>query len=272
MKKLILFALFTSAILCAKDLWNGVDYNQNSDEQKAAAKKTLSMLDLAGNEKVLDIGCGDGYLTSLIAEKVSEATGIDLSASMIAFAEEHYPNARFRVLNALNLDYENQFDLVTSFTTLHWIPDQLQVLQGIERALREGGKLIVDMPTALPKPMMQAVQEKMGNSKWSRHFEDFSPGWRFFTAVEYEELLEAAHLQVCKIVQIPVPHTFESKKAFVGFLKQWFPYLRPLPEGLKLPFLEEVVDRYLELAPPEQPGHPRFVVNRLRVEATKINY
>ncbi len=269
MKKFLLLALLSSAVLFSEDLWNGVDYNLNSDEQKAAAQKTLSTLVFSGDEKVLDIGCGDGYLTSLIAEHVLDATGIDLSPSMVDFAADRYHNAHFRVLNALELDYEGQFDLVTSFTTLHWIPDQLAVLKGIERALREGGKMIVDMPTALPKPMLQAVQEKMASQKWSSYFEDFSPGWRFFSATEYEELLSEAHLQPLKIVQVPVPHTFPSKQAFMGFLKQWFPYLRPLPQAQKLVFLEEVVDRYLELMPPETPDHPRFIVNRLRVEAVK---
>lgn len=269
MKKFFLLVLLSSTVLFGDDLWNGVDYNLNSDEQKAAAKKTLSTLTLSGDEKVLDIGCGDGYLTSLIAEHVSDATGIDLSPSMIDFASDHYKNAHFRVLNAIDLDYDSQFDLVTSFTTLHWIPDQLAVLKGIERALREGGKMIVDMPTSLPKPMLQAVQERMASQKWSAYFEDFSPGWRFFSAGEYEELLEEAHLQPSKIVQIPVPHIFPSKQAFMGFLKQWFPYLRPLPQDQKLVFLEEVVDRYLELMPPEKTGHPLFIVNRLRVEATK---
>lgn len=270
-KKILCLSLLISIFAFGNDKWNGADYNKHSEEQKAAAKRTLSTLNFSGDEKVLDIGCGDGYLTSLIAGQVLDAVGIDLSPSMVAFAEGEFggDHLQFRVLDARLLDYENQFDLITSFTTLHWVPEQLTVLRGIERALCEGGKMIIDMPTALPKPMHQAVVEKMALKQWSSYFEDFVPGWRFFSATEYEALLDQTNLQAEKILQIPVPFTFPSKQAFIGFLKQWFPYLTPLPEDLKLVFLEQVVDRYLELMPPAELGRPEFIVNRLHVEATK---
>jgi trans-aconitate methyltransferase len=270
-KSILRISLLISIFAFGEDSWNGADYNKHSEEQKAAAKKTLSTLNFSGDEKVLDIGCGDGYLTSLIAAEVLDAVGIDLSPSMVTFAEGQFgaDHLHFRVLDARLLDYENQFDLITSFTTLHWVPEQLTVLRGIERALCEGGKMIIDMPTALPKPMLQAVEEKIVQKQWCSYFEDFVPGWRFFNATEYEELLNQTNLQPEKIMQIPVPFTFPSKQAFIGFLKQWFPYLIPLPEDQKLVFLEQVVDRYLELMPPTEPGRPSFIVNRLHVEATK---
>jgi trans-aconitate 2-methyltransferase len=270
-KKNIVLSLLISIFAFANDPWNGAEYNKNSEEQKAAAKRTLSTLNFSGDEKVLDIGCGDGYLTSLIAGQVSDVVGIDLSPSMIMFAEGQYgdDHLHFRVLDARLLDYENQFDLITSFTTLQWVPEQLTVLQGIEKALCSGGKMIIDMPTALPKPMLQAVEEKMALKQWNSYFEEFVPGWRFFTANEYEGLLDQTTLQAEMIVQTPVPFTFPSKQAFMSFLKQFLPYLRPLPEDQKMLFLEQVVDRYLELMPPTEPGRPTFIVNRLHVEAMK---
>lgn len=272
MKKLLSLSLLISIFAFGNDKWNGADYNKHSEEQKAAAKRTLSSLNFSGDEKVLDIGCGDGYLTSLIAGQVSEAVGIDLSPSMVEFAATEFggDHLQFRVLDARLLDYENKFDLITSFTTLHWVPEQLTVLKGIERALCAGGKMIIDMPTALPKPMLQAVEEKMVQKRWCSYFEDFVPGWRFFTAAEYEVLLDQTNLQAEMIVQVPVPFTFPTKQAFLGVLKQWFPYLIPLPEDQKLVFLEQVVDRYLELMPPAEQGRPQFIVNRLHVEATKL--
>ncbi len=257
-----------------KDGWNGADYNKNSEEQKAAAKKNLETMAFSGNEKILDIGCGDGYLTSLIRDQVPDGsvTGIDLSPSMIAFASDRFKkdHLSFRVLDARQLDYNGQFDLVTSFTTLHWIPDQLEVLQGIEMGLKSGGKMIADMPTALPKPMFQAVEEIMAKQEWSSYFFDFSPGWKFFTVQEYQELLDESGLEPTKIALVEVPHTFPTKGAFIGFLKQWFPYLSPLPNEKKGAFLEQVVNRYLELLPPDAQGRPQFIVNRMRVEASKL--
>jgi len=279
MKNFLFFSVLFGVVSFAfaqdsKDLWSGSDYNKNSEEQRAAARQTLDTLALAGYEKVLDIGCGDGYLTSLIVNQVPEGsvTGIDLSPSMISFASEQFKknSLSFRVLDARSLDYENQFDLVVSFTTLHWIPEQLVVLKGIERSLKSSGKMIVDIPSALPKQMIQAVEETMAKKEWAPFFYQFSPGWRFFTADEYQELLDESGLQASKILQVEVPHLFPTRSAFIGFLKQWFPYLRPLPEAKKGAFLEQVVHRYLELFSPDKEGRPRFVVNRLRIEATKL--
>lgn len=272
MKKLVV-SLALSVFAFAADPWSGADYNKHSAEQKAAAEKTLQTLSLSGDEQILDIGCGDGYLTSRMGDQVPDGlvVGLDLSPSMISFASSQFARTgvEFRALDARRLDYENRFDLVTSFTTLHWIPEQSEVLERIQKALRPSGRLIADMPTCLPAPLEQAVNETMQKGAWSSHFDGFSPGWRFFSAQEYEELLYQAHLEPSKIQQIVVPHTFPSRQAFMGFLKQWFPYLRPLPEEQKMVFLGQVVDRYLELFPPDNEGRPVFEVSRLRIEACK---
>lgn len=61
--------------------------------------------------------------------------GIDLSESMVAFANRrfppvHYPNLQFRWGNATRLAYRCEFDLVVSFASLHWVRDHIAVLKG----------------------------------------------------------------------------------------------------------------------------------------------
>ncbi len=62
---------------------------------------------------------------------------------------------------------------------------------------------------------------------------------------------------------------FPTRAAFQGFLRQWFPYLRPLPADLKDIFLDQLVDSYLNLLPPDEKGQVSFIVTRLEVEARK---
>jgi len=65
--------------------WDSEEYQISSSNQKKWGVELFSKLNLSGNEKVLDIGCGDGEITALIAGKVphDSVIGIDSSRDMI---------------------------------------------------------------------------------------------------------------------------------------------------------------------------------------------
>ena len=80
--------------------WTATEYARISALQRAMADEVLSLLQLRGDERILDVGCGNGRTTSEVASRVPQGTvaGVDASANMIAFANEHYgpsvcPNA-----------------------------------------------------------------------------------------------------------------------------------------------------------------------------------
>jgi SAM-dependent methyltransferase len=72
--------------------WNAPEYARVSELQKAMADEALSLLDLSGTERILDVGCGNGRITAEIAARVpgGSALGVDSSADMIAFASAHF--------------------------------------------------------------------------------------------------------------------------------------------------------------------------------------
>lgn len=276
MNKFVFIFFFFSAILSAHE-WTGSEYHKNSFEQRGAGQRLMGGFSLKGDEAILDLGCGDGFLTSLLAEKVPQGsvTGIDLSPSMVDFASRNFASNHlaFRVLDATKLDYEDRFDLVTSFTALHWIPDQLSVLLGIYRSLKPGGKMIVEMPNRLPLPLEKSVERVVDQDEWRDYFIDFDY-WvdhKYFQVSEYEDLVAESGLKLVRIDQFTETNAFPSRKAFAGFLKQWFPYLRVLPENKKEVFLNEVLEGYFEYLPPDEEGHPLFLVSRLRVQAVRDN-
>jgi trans-aconitate methyltransferase len=87
--------------------WNPAEYAAHSAVQQSWAREILGGLDLAGDERVLDLGCGDGKVTAEIARAVPKGfvLGTDISAEMIAFAQRtfpaaEYPNLRFQVGDA----------------------------------------------------------------------------------------------------------------------------------------------------------------------------
>jgi ubiquinone/menaquinone biosynthesis C-methylase UbiE len=146
----LFFFLILSTLLNASGIEDAKTYHGNSSLQWRIAIELIDSIPLMESERILDIGSGDGKVTALLAEKTSKGSvlGIDISQSMIDFASSHYPqtnypNLAFQQRDAAELCFENQFDRVVSFSTLHWVLDQEKVLKAIYRALVPGGAVSI---------------------------------------------------------------------------------------------------------------------------------
>jgi len=77
------------------------------------------------NEKVLDLGCGNGRLYELFQDKTIDYCGVDFSEKLIDIAKKRYPQFKFQVADALNLPFPaDYFDKVFSIAVLHHIPSK----------------------------------------------------------------------------------------------------------------------------------------------------
>jgi len=102
---------------------------------------------LIPKEKVLDLGCGNARFYPLFKEKAVEYIGIDSSKDLINISKDMYPDADFRVEDALELSFpDNYFNDIYSIAVLHHIPSEelrLKFLNEAKRVLRSGGFLIL---------------------------------------------------------------------------------------------------------------------------------
>ncbi len=110
--------------------------------------KIISSL-IDSNDIVLDVGCGEGIITSMIAEKANSTTGCDYCDSTVKEAKTRYPNINFVQSNVTSLKFkDNQFTKVV-FTEVaeHLLPIQLEnTLEEIARVLRVDGVLLITTP------------------------------------------------------------------------------------------------------------------------------
>lgn len=109
-------------------------------------------LEFIDGKKVLDIACGEGYGTNLLAQKANHITGIDLDSPIIKKAITKYkqPNISFICGNGENLPFENEaFDVVVSFETIEHIANYKIFLSEIRRVLTQNGLLIISTPNKL---------------------------------------------------------------------------------------------------------------------------
>jgi len=98
------------------------------------------------NQKVLDIGCGNGRFSELFSDSV-KYIGVDISEKMLAIAKERYPRRKFILFDGLNLPFADEsFDLVICIAVFHHLPSEelRQVfLKEIKRVLKKEGKLVL---------------------------------------------------------------------------------------------------------------------------------
>jgi SAM-dependent methyltransferase len=105
---------------------------------------------LKGNESVLDIATGPGYIAEAFARGAREVIGVDLTAAMLAIGEERtkqngMSNISFRIGDVQNLHFENErFDVVVCRLALHHMQNPGQVVREMTRVCRLGGAVLVE--------------------------------------------------------------------------------------------------------------------------------
>jgi SAM-dependent methyltransferase len=99
-----------------------------------------------GGGPVADLGCGPGHVTSLLHSLGLDASGVDLSAEMIAIARTARPDLRFEVgsMTALDLADGGLGGVVARYSIIHTPPERLpDVCAEFHRVLAPGGHLLV---------------------------------------------------------------------------------------------------------------------------------
>jgi trans-aconitate methyltransferase len=123
--------------------WNAAAYAATGRFVADLAGGVLDLLAPQPGEAILDLGCGDGFLTEKLAATGAILTGVDSSPAMVAAA-------RARGLNIVEasgdaLPFAGEFDAVFSNAALHWMPRAEAVIAGVHRALRPGGRFVAEM-------------------------------------------------------------------------------------------------------------------------------
>jgi SAM-dependent methyltransferase len=134
---------------------NNLLKNTHDQALRRRARLIIENLDLKGNERVLDAGCGDGYYLKLLHELYPnlELYGIDIDTKALAVAninlEKELKDKKIiiyeRSINETEFK-DNFFDAVFSTEVLEHVPDDLGAVKEVKRVLKENGKYIFTVP------------------------------------------------------------------------------------------------------------------------------
>jgi trans-aconitate methyltransferase len=235
--------------------WNAPTYHRVSSPQFAWGQAVLDRLPLQGHETVLDVGCGTGRLTELLAERLphGRAIGIDQSANMLATARTALrASVRGRVAfvqaDAAGLPIAGRADAIFSTATFHWVLDHDRLFRSLFAALRPGGRLVAQCGGG---PNLERQHERaaavMQSPAYASYFAHWTEPWEFADAGTTRARLAAAGFTDIAARVTAAPVMQPDRDAFVEFVTHviFRPHLARLPEG---PLRTQFVDALATLA------------------------
>ncbi len=195
------------------------DANLYDSKHSFVSKYGNSLVELLGpkkGDKILDLGCGTGDLTHAIFKNGVEIVGVDKSENMIEQAIRKYPDIPFKVQDATNLDFYNEFDAVFSNATLHWVQPASQALQSIYRSLKKGGRFVAEFGG---KGNVQTITNEITYQIEAAGFEFRKAQfpWFYPSIAEYSTLMEAAGFRVTIAQHYDRPTLLDGENG----LKNW---------------------------------------------------
>jgi trans-aconitate 2-methyltransferase len=248
--------------------WNARLYDDKHNFVFRFGEDVVQLLNPRQGERILDLGCGTGYLTNLIAQAGARVTGIDNSPAMLEIARASYPDLDFHVMSATDFHFNSPFDAVFSNAVLHWVLEKENAIDHIYHALCPGGRLILEMGgKGNIEDILVATRNTLARHGYYSNAA-IQP-WYFPSLAEYTTLLEhrGFRIQFAAHFDRPTPlqDTHDGIKDWIRMFGSAF--FTNIPNDRIDPILDEIQEA---LKPTHYKDHTWFAdYKRLRIEAIK---
>ncbi len=227
-------------------------YSQFSSHQKEWGRRLIADLSLKGNERILDLGCGDGVLTAQLAVLVPNGSvvGIDASRRMIEAAREHQrANLSFIVQDINDMDETEAYDVVFSNATLHWIRNHHALLARVYRALAPEGALRFNFGgDGNCVHFLKIIREAMALPEFARHFDAFTWPWFMPSVESYLGFISEHEFREARVWGENADRYFATEELLTGWVDQpsLVPFMGSVDPAVRPRFREYVLNRMLE--------------------------
>jgi trans-aconitate 2-methyltransferase len=256
--------------------WDAAAYKRINNLQEWLAGRALTGLDLRGNERVLDVGCGDGRVSAQVLARLPQGslTGVDPSLSMVEAASARLSasgRATIAVGTAATMTYRDEFDVVVSFNALHWELRWRDALNRIRAALRAAGSALLVFVCDGERPSLEDVMmQTAAASPWAAAFGDFSAPYVHVDPAAYTAAAQEAGFVVDSVNVDDLTWDFGSAKDFASWCSAGsVAWTSRLPEEKRSGFVDEALAAYAKVS--GSPSTFRFLQCRVSLRAVPFS-
>jgi trans-aconitate 2-methyltransferase len=239
--------------------WDPRQYEQFAAERRRPFTDLLARVGAEAPRHVVDLGCGTGSTTTLLAQRWpgAQVEGIDSSPEMIAAAPAS-SRVTFRVGDVAQWQPGPSTDVIVSSATLQWVPGHRALLSRWAAALPVGGWLAVQVPGNFASPSHTLMRALAASPQWSRSLGGVLRHEDAVAApVEYAALLQDAGLEV-DVWETTYVHLLPGPDPVLAWVRGTAlrPVLAALPTADYAEFEAEFAAQLREAYPATEHGTP----------------
>lgn len=220
--------------------WSARTYSVFEQERTRPVRDLVAALPARDVQVAIDLGCGPGNSTEVLADRFPQArvSGLDSSNDMLVAARERLPGTHFELGDIAAWDPVESFDVVLANASLQWLPDHATLYPRLVSRLAPGGSLAVQTPDNLEEPAHRLAREVAAQGPWASKIAGVQHPARHDAAFYYALLKPR-----CASVDVWRTTYFYPLAGGPEAVVEWFkgsalrPYLAPLDDGEKAAFL-----------------------------------
>lgn len=258
----------------ARVSWSAKQYVAFEDERTRPVRDLLAALPPMAARLVIDLGCGPGNSTEVLAARYPSAAvrGIDSSPDMIAAARRRLPKAQFSIGAVETWHDAGPFDVILANALLQWVPNHATLLPALAARLQAGGGLAIQMPDNLDGPAHRLMREIAAEGPWCQTLAAASASRTpIADANWYYELLRP-HCSNVDVWRTTYHHPLAGGASAVV---EWFkgsglrPFLEPLDPASRAAYLERYTAAVARVYPALADGSVLLPFPRLFIAAMR---
>lgn len=223
--------------------WDAKTYDRVSDPQTRWGTAVLDRLDLRGDDRVLDAGCGTGRVSELLLRRIprGQLVALDADPAMIAEARQRLApygeRVEFVVANLLDPLSMAPVDAIFSTAALHWIGDHDRLFANLAAVLKPDGQLVVQCGGAGNVAGFLSLMEELGEAAGAP--------WYFATPEDTRARLDQLGFTDIQVWLSDEPTRFDTRQDMEAFVRTSClgPWLAKMPAGRHDSFSKLVAER-----------------------------
>jgi trans-aconitate 2-methyltransferase len=257
--------------------WDPDSYLAFADLRSRPGLELLARINHPNPETIVDLGCGPGHLTAVVARRWPEARviGIDDSAEMLGRAESQFPAHQWPTITWQHEDIANwaphyPVSVLYSNATLHWLGNHRALFPRLLAMTSPGGVLAVQMPDNWDQPSHRLISRLVDDPRWKTRTAPVFLGHPVAEPAEYRMWLQPAAGDL-DLWRTTYHHILDGDDAVLGWVKGSVlrPILAVLEPDESEAFLAQLAVDYRAAYPPEADGTTVFPFSRFFLVATR---